>query len=593
MAISMESAYSTPSPVGHSSDPTSPIHPDRPIHPLPRRRLRSRVSPETAESILHATAPTSAKPLFSLPFNEPVEFGNGSPPGATSDGLVSGDFQRQPFGQGRHGYQFRGSDPDSDGEHADDLMRHYKAQQNGSLPHHIYNDQRGAVVKISKMSLPTSAPSSQDSVDGYESFENTNNKKKRKIPTSGSLGGHHSSLSAEMASMGISTNREFELSQAEMDGGIGHYYGSGSSAVPATSSGTGISGAGRGRYGRNAARVSSGRSPLGVSTNGSNALQAGHTASRASSEQGIISAAIANAVSLPSAALGGKENVSLLEQQASKKPSSSKTQFTFTCESDSGKNMAWQEQPPASQAGPTYNNPRSSKPTSDRAINPSKGFATQGTQTSPHTAASQKQEAHPQGSANQASPQSPRKPRRSLAKQLAMAARQRRLQQEYDNYHHPPAPEDTWICEFCEYEMIFGSPPEALIRQYELKDRQERRRLAEKRRLLAKAKMKGRKGKKGTKNAAKNANTANLAQQPAPKQRHEQAPDKTAMQKHSSPNEDCLAEAYEDDPPPSSAPTPQTPSRIPQPVAHAQHQSLRSATNSAGNAIGTNAVRAC
>lgn len=255
--------------------------------------------------------------------------------------------------------------------------------------------------------------------------------------------------------------------------------------------------------------------------------------------------------------------------------------------------MAWQEQAPASQAGPTYNNLRSSKPTSDQAINPSKGFATQGTQTSPHTAASRKQEAHPQGSANQAAPQSPRKPRRSLAKQLAMAARQRRLQQEYDNYHHPPAPEDTWICEFCEYEMIFGSPPEALIRQYELKDRQERRRLAEKRRLLAKAKMKGRKGKKGTKNAAKNANTANLAQQPAPKQRHEQAPDKTAMQKHSSPNEDCLAEAYEDDPAPSSAPTPQTPSRIPQPVAHAQHQSLRSATNSAGNAVGTNAVRAC
>ncbi|KAL8974034.1 MAG: hypothetical protein Q9197_001730 [Variospora fuerteventurae] len=351
------------------------------------------------------------------------------------------------------------------------------------------------------MSLPMSAPSSQDSVDGYDSFENTNNKKKRKIPTSGSLGGHHTSLSAEMASM--------------------------------------------------------------------------DTTSHVPSEQGIISAAIANAVSLPSAARKGKENVSLLEQQASRKPSSSKTQFTFTCESDSGKNMAWHEQPPASQAGPTYSHLGNSKPPSDQTINQSRGFATQGTQTSPHTAAGQNQEAPFQGSANQPAPQKPRKPRRSLAKQLTMASRQRRLQQEYDNYHHPPAPEETWICEFCEYEMIFGSPPEALIRQYELKDRQDRRRLAEKRRLLAKAKMKGRKGKKGTKNAAKNANAANTAQQSAPTPRHELPPDKTSVQNYNTPSEECVAEAYDDDPPPNPAPLPQTPSRIPQPIAHAQHQSLR------------------
>lgn len=56
-----------------------------------------------------------------------------------------------------------------------------------------------------------------------------------------------------------------------------------------------------------------------------------------------------------------------------------------------------------------------------------------------------------------------------------------------------------WICEFCEYEDLFGRPPEALIRQYEIKDRAERKRQEEKRRLLEKAKMKGRKGKKGTK----------------------------------------------------------------------------------------------
>lgn len=61
------------------------------------------------------------------------------------------------------------------------------------------------------------------------------------------------------------------------------------------------------------------------------------------------------------------------------------------------------------------------------------------------------------------------------------------------------------MCEFCEYESIFGQPPEALMRQYEIKDRRARRKEAEKRRLLEKAKMKGRKGKKGTKGAPKNS----------------------------------------------------------------------------------------
>ena len=46
-----------------------------------------------------------------------------------------------------------------------------------------------------------------------------------------------------------------------------------------------------------------------------------------------------------------------------------------------------------------------------------------------------------------------------------------------------------WICEFCEYEDIYGAPPYAMIRRYEIKDRQEREQAAERRRLLEKAKM--------------------------------------------------------------------------------------------------------
>lgn len=224
------------------------------------------------------------------------------------------------------------------------------------------------------------------------------------------------------------------------------------------------------------------------------------------SDQGIISAAIANAAALSSSAPPGQENMSLLDQTKANPPA--KTQFTFTCESDSSKGMAWQTR------GYVLPDHRSLNQQPLQAPMPGqRGFSTQGTQTSPNMAAQANQQGHPSAQQSQgAAP--PRKPRRSARSLYALAARQRRIQQEYTNLHHPPNPEDIWICEFCEYESIFGHPPEALIRQYEIKDRKERRRLAEKRRLLEKAKMKGRKGKKATKNAAKNAAAQQSATHP-------------------------------------------------------------------------------
>ncbi|KAL8716333.1 MAG: hypothetical protein Q9220_000238 [cf. Caloplaca sp. 1 TL-2023] len=497
-----------------------------------------------------------------------IAFTNGSSAGSYSDGLVSDDLPGNGSGQERNGYQFRGSDPESDDEDADGLLRRYRAQQNGafSVPPNIGNDDhRAGVVKYTKVSMPVSVPSSQESVDGYDSFENTNNKKKRKIPISGSLGGHHSSLSAEMAHMGISSGRDFDVSLQGADEGIGQYYGTGSSAMPAAVSGTGISGAGRGRYGRVAARIA-----------GSTSLN--------SADQGIISAAIANAATLPPAALKGKENMSLLEQHASKRPASSKTQFTFTCDSDSARSMAWQEQVAVDPANSAYNMMPPLKPPSAQPNHQGR-LSTQGTQTSPNIANGSNPEVLPQVPANPDAQPQIKKPHRSLAKQLAIAARQRRLQQEYDKYHHPPNPEDSWICEFCEYEMIFGSPPKALIRQYEIKDRRERRHLAEKRRLLEKAKMKGRKSKKGSKNAARNSQTANPGQQAATKQRYDQPPDDMPSQTQDTHDEYYTEETYEDDPPPPGIPPPRhTSTRIPQPVAHGQHQSLRSAMNTTDTA---------
>jgi hypothetical protein len=150
-----------------------------------------------------------------------------------------------------------------------------------------------------------------------------------------------------------------------------------------------------------------------------------------------------------------------------------------------------------------------------------------------------------------------KKTRRRTGTEYLIAARQRRQQQEYQNYHHPPAPEDIWICEFCEYERIFGTPPEALIRQYEIKDRLVRKQEAERRRLLEKAKMKGRKGKKGCKVAAKTASAAHDRQA-----QHQQIQQPASMNHSQCQSQGTQSEEYyedeyddeyaQDDPPPPS-----------------------------------------
>ncbi len=218
-------------------------------------------------------------------------------------------------------------------------------------------------------------------------------------------------------------------------------------------------------------------------------------------QAGIISAAIANAQSTPPHA--GTDNGGLLQQEASK--SANKTQFTFTCGSDSASKMAFPGQENSYPQPPGAYPSATSTPRARPPVRPDAPMTAHGTQTSLHTHG-----AHPpaqKGAQPSQQPPPPRKPRRSASKLHAYAARKRRVQQEYTNFHNPPNP--AWICEFCEYEDIFGQPPLALIRQYEIKDRKERRRLAEKRRLLEKARMKGRKGKKTNKKAQSNATNTN------------------------------------------------------------------------------------
>ena len=250
------------------------------------------------------------------------------------------------------------------------------------------------------------------------------------------------------------------------------------------------------------------------------------------SDQGIISAAIANATALLRKPLGkGQENAGVLDQ-AKQTPTNS--QFTFTCESDSKAIF-----PEQSLYSPGYQQRAHHMPVPS---NSSARVATQGTQTGGvEPSYDPSQHGTTQGGVQG------KKHRRRRGDVLALAARQRRLQQEYTNLHHPASMDDVWICEFCEYESIFGAPPTALIRSYEIKDRRERKRLAEKRRLLEKAKLKGRKSKKQSKHAAKVA--GNATHQPLNNQAYESPLDQLG--------EYDLGDGYDEDP--IAMPAPQLP----------------------------------
>ncbi|KZF23055.1 hypothetical protein L228DRAFT_142353 [Xylona heveae TC161] len=610
--------YSPPSSAIHSPDTTSPLYPDRPIRPLPKRKLRSRLSPEVADSILYPPTPPKSTPLFQFPYGFTHER---VPERRYSDGFSRAHPHRHSYScdQG-HGHHDHG-DGEIDSEEEEitaGMMSRYREEgllsPNGTYPlDGTLHQRRSSLEPSPSPSKGPPAHSTSSSADGYESFENTNNKKKRKIPTSGTMSGHQSHLSAELANMGLSSHNERSKSPEGPGGTVAHTYGPGYSNPPPVVSGTGISGAGRGRFGRSGSRNLNGRSPLSVSTNGSNAWASGPTGrsrrdwihssplsgskDAAHFEQSrVISAAIASAEEHPITPTKGQENVSLL-QQGSKRSIPSKTQFTFTCESDAAKSLVW-----PGQHGPGV--------PSNRQINGSmmashpatmygqaqRGISAQGPPSGPNltgqsVAGSSGQygtdaQAHPSGQpAAQGKKTRPRRP----GKEYAIAARQRRLQQEYNNYHHPPAPEDIWICEFCEYESIFGTPPEALVRQYEIKDRKERRRLAEKRRLLEKAKMKSRKGKKGTKAAGK-GNGSGTSQHDNPAQRYDpqtggQIPvNDQELQEDESPADDVDEPLPAAAPPPTKDGFPGTHSRSPSDFDSGQLQDLRGPTGSAGRA---------
>lgn len=266
---------------GRFPDTASTIYPDRAIRPLPRSRLRAKLSPEQVSSLVFPPSPPPISPTLSFGAQE-----TGTP--AQQPRLTNGDVHHHHHHHHEHDHEHDEHDHDEhhhhhhhhtvhhdhctcghDGDSGDDEVEFdhpdYRyatapmANGSGLKPESL---QRRLVEASRAANKPPPPGSTASSGDGYESFENTSNKKKRKIPLSSASSMHQSQLSAEMANMGIS-NSHHEQDEI-VDNGVQHtkqvHYDYDSHAAP---SGTGISGAGRGRYGRQDGRN---RRPLGSST---------------------------------------------------------------------------------------------------------------------------------------------------------------------------------------------------------------------------------------------------------------------------------------------------------------------------------------
>lgn len=257
--------------IARSPDTASPLFPERAIRPLPRSRLKAKLSPEQASSITYPPDPVPASPVLSFGGKE-----NAAPAGNLHGRMSNGLAVHEQYLHHAHhphhetamhshctcGEEVDSGDEEIEFDHPD--FRYASPTPNGTVADTVLDSVQRRLM-AAKAAPSASAASS---ADGYESFENTSNKKKRKIPLSAASSMHQTHLSAEMASLGLNGPLDGTM-DAIRDGATaakGEYY----PPVPASSSagaGTGISGAGRGRYGRQNGRSDHGiRRPLASSS---------------------------------------------------------------------------------------------------------------------------------------------------------------------------------------------------------------------------------------------------------------------------------------------------------------------------------------
>jgi hypothetical protein len=252
----------------------SSVFPDRLIRPLPKRSLKSRLSQEAAEAIpFPPNPPSSSFPAYNQ-YGEHGEYVNNSKVLVQQDD----DYCDHDHDDDHHHHHHHYHDHDHDHDHENHHRHHHHHHEvDDDLESNDDEDRNPATVRrtMGYRESPASARTTRNSrhaaskasysgSDGYDAFENTNNKKKRKIPTSASAGLPQSSLSAELAHLGLDGSRS-DLTVAQDDGvADGQYQAS------ASHSGNTLTGIGRARYAKDSGRRTGGRNPLGISTSNSN-----------------------------------------------------------------------------------------------------------------------------------------------------------------------------------------------------------------------------------------------------------------------------------------------------------------------------------
>lgn len=162
-----------------SPDTVSSLFPDRPIRPLPKRRLRERLPTEVADSITYPSSSTEVIPLFSYP---PYTLKDES-----SNRVLS---TRSPVALNRVENKSHLPRPQSNGAHQNKGAD--STQSKALLGARSLSDGLSQATRVQHRQdqshqLEPQQPSAASSNDGYDSFENTSNKKKRKIPLAGEL----------------------------------------------------------------------------------------------------------------------------------------------------------------------------------------------------------------------------------------------------------------------------------------------------------------------------------------------------------------------------------------------------------------------
>ena len=260
-----------------SPETASPAFPDRLIHPLPKRRLLERLSPGVAGTIKCPPYLQTGSPLFYYPSilrNDATSSGERAAAAGRTNAVVLTARTDEP---GQAAATVASSSVPPFPSSAPVVMPGTQpaAGRTMRLPSHVRrpssepeSPSAARVARLGNRSTRASYnlrnttlsgyqpfPSTASSADTYECFENTNNKKKRKIPTAGDtpLSGSYTSTdlhSATSVSSAANSNDESGVSSPLST----NYSGTASFA----SVSPGLSGPGRGRFGR----ARGGRSPL-------------------------------------------------------------------------------------------------------------------------------------------------------------------------------------------------------------------------------------------------------------------------------------------------------------------------------------------